>query len=136
MIEPTSKVKVEYDGSKVLEIIKIDDGKQGEVSVSAPPFSLLYFDLHTFSGILAPDDAIRLIKIRYEDFGEKERQENVLFQNSDEKAILQDFSNYVFAKDPDIITCIGDYDNNNTVLHYLFARARKISSTWKRDSRW
>jgi DNA polymerase elongation subunit (family B) len=69
-----------------------------------------------------------LIKVRYEDYAEKkERQEeDILFQNSEEKAILQEFSNYVFAKDPDIIICMGDYDNNNTVLRYLFARARKI----------
>jgi DNA polymerase elongation subunit (family B) len=128
MIEPTSKVKVEYSGSKILKIIKIDDDvKQEEVSPSPPPFSLLYFDLHTFSGILAPDDGIRLIKVRYEDYAEKERQEeDILFQNSEEKAILQEFSDYILAKDPDIIICMGDYDNNNTVLHYLFARARKI----------
>jgi len=127
MIEPTSKVKVEYHGSKVLEITKIDDGKQDEELLSPPPFSLLYLDLHTFSGILAPDDGIRLIKGRYEDFGEKkERQEDILFQNSEENAILQEFSNYLLAKDPDIIICMGDYDNNNTVLHYLFARAREI----------
>jgi DNA polymerase elongation subunit (family B) len=71
-------------------------------------------------------DAIRLIKVRYEDYAENERQENILIQNSEEKVILQEFSNYILAKDPDIIICIGDYDNNNTVLHYLFARAKKI----------
>ncbi|HET7391449.1 MAG TPA: DNA polymerase domain-containing protein [Nitrososphaeraceae archaeon] len=128
-IEPSSKVKVEYDGSKIREITKLDDDKdQEEVSLSPPPFSLLYFDLHTFSGILAPDDGIRLIKVRYEDFGEKkERQEeDILFQNTEEKAILQEFSDYILAKDPDIIICMGDYDNNNTVLRYMFARARKI----------
>ena len=38
---------------------------------------------------------------------------------------MQEFSNYVHAKDPDIIICMGDY-GDNTVLHYLFARAKKI----------
>ena len=38
-IEPTSKVQVEYDGSKILEIAKIDD----EQEVSPPPFSLSIF---------------------------------------------------------------------------------------------
>ena len=68
-IEPTSMVKVKYSGSKILQISKIDDDdqKQEEVSPSPPPFSLLYFDLHTFSGILASDDGTRLIKVRYED---------------------------------------------------------------------
>jgi DNA polymerase elongation subunit (family B) len=86
---------------------------------------LLYFDLHTFSGILASDDGIRLIKVRYETGEKKERQEDIFFQNSEEKTILQEFSNYVHDKDPDIIICIGDY-GNNTILQYLFARAKKI----------
>jgi DNA polymerase elongation subunit (family B) len=129
-IEPTTKVKVEYSSSKILQIAKVDDDKEDQEQVSSsslpPPFSLLYFDIHTFSGILASDDPIRLIKDRYEDYAEKERQENILIQNSEEKVILQEFSNYILAKDPDIIICMGDYDNNNTVLHYLFARAKKI----------
>lgn len=86
LIEPTSKVKVEYSGSKILEIAKVDDSQeQEEVSPSPPPFSLLYFDLHTFSGILSSDDGIRLIKVRYEDYaGKKERQQDILFQNTEE----------------------------------------------------
>jgi DNA polymerase elongation subunit (family B) len=123
-IEPTSKVKVEYNGSKLLEITKIDD----EEEVSPPPFSLLYFDIHTFSGILASDDAIRLIKVRYEDFERKQR-EDVLFQDSEEKTILQDFSDYVTSKDPDIIVCMGDYDNR--VLQYLFTRAKMVGFNLK-----
>ena len=58
-IEPTSRVKVEYDdGSKLLQAEKLDD----EDAVNPPPFSLLYFDLHTYSGILASGDAIIVIK--------------------------------------------------------------------------
>ena len=113
-IEPTSKVKVEYDGSKLLEIIKLDDDNE----VCPPPFSLLYFDLHTYSGILASDDAIRLIKVRY-------AEEDVLFNDSEEKVILQQFSDYVLEKNPDIIVCMGDYDDGK-VLRYLFERAKKI----------
>ena len=60
-IEPTSKVKVEYDGSRLLEVTKLDD----EDDVDPPPFSMLYFDLHTYSGILASEDTIRVIKVRY-----------------------------------------------------------------------
>jgi DNA polymerase elongation subunit (family B) len=118
-IEPTSKVRVEYNDSKLLEITKIDD----EEEVSPPPFSLLYFDIHTFSGILASDDAIRLIKVRYEDC-EKNEREDLLFQDSEEKTILQDFSDYVTSKDPDIVVCMGDYDNR--VLQYLFTRAKMV----------
>ncbi len=113
-IEPTSKVEVEYDGSRLLEVLKIDD----EEDVHTPPFSMLYFDLHTYSGILALDDAIRVIKVRYEE------NEDV-FDSSEEKVILQQFSDYIFDKNPDIIISMGDYDNGK-VLRYLFARAKKI----------
>ena len=77
-IEPTSKVKVEYDGSKLLEVVKVDD----EDDVNPLPFSLLYLDLYTYSGIVASDDAIRVIKVRYE-------QNEVVFDNNKEKIILQ-----------------------------------------------
>jgi DNA polymerase-2 len=113
-IEPTSKVKVEYDGSKLLQAVKVDD----EDDVHPPPFSLLYFDLHTYSGLLASDDAIRLIKVGYE-------QNEAVFDNSEEKIILQQFSDYVHEKDLDIIVCMGDYDNGK-LLRYLFDRAKKI----------
>jgi DNA polymerase elongation subunit (family B) len=113
-IEPTSKVKVEYDGSKLLEMTKVDD----EIALHPPLFSLMYFDVHTYSGILASDDAIRLIKTRFE------QDENV-FDNSEEKVILQQFSVYVQQKNPDVIVCMGDYDNGK-VLRYLSTRAEKI----------
>ena len=114
-IEPTSKVKIEYDdGSKLLQAIKVDD----ENDVNPPPFSLLYFDLHTYSGILASEDSIRIIKVRY---GEDE----AVFDNSEEKVILQQFSDYVQEKSPDIIICMGDYGDGK-VLRYLLARAEKI----------
>jgi DNA polymerase elongation subunit (family B) len=114
-IEPTSKVEVEHDGLELLDIVKVDDDNN---DVNPPPFSLLYFDLHTYSGILASEDAIRLIKIRY---GEDE----IVFDNSEEKVILQQFSDYVQERNPDIIICMGDYDNGK-VLRYLFTRAEKI----------
>src|SRR5919197_59365 len=79
-IEPTSKVKVEYDRSKLLDVVEVDDYDD----LHPHPFSLLYFDLHTYSGILASDDAIRVIKVRYE-------QNYVVFDNSEEKVILQQF---------------------------------------------
>jgi hypothetical protein len=48
-----------------------------------------------------------------------------LIQLSLEKIILQQFSDYVFDKNPEIIVCMGDYDNGK-LLRYLFARAKKI----------
>jgi DNA polymerase elongation subunit (family B) len=109
-IEPTSKLKIEYEGLKLLEVTKLDD----EDNVNPPPFSMLYFDLHTYSGILASEDSIRIIKVRY---GEDE----AVFDNSDEKVLLQQFSQYVHEKDPDIIVSLGDYDNGKK-LRYLSDR--------------
>jgi DNA polymerase elongation subunit (family B) len=114
-IEPTNKVKIEYDDrSKLLGMVKVDDYDD----VHPPPFSLLYFDLHTYSGILASEDAIRVIKVRC-------GEDNVVFENSEESVILQQFSDYVQEKNPDIIVSLGDYDNGK-VLRYLFDRATKI----------
>ena len=107
-------MKVEYDGSKLLKMIKVDDEKD----VHPPPFSLLYFDLQSNSGILAPDDGIRVIKVRYE-------QNETVFDDGEEKVILRQFSEYVQEKNPDTIICMGDYDNGK-LLRYLLARARNI----------
>jgi DNA polymerase elongation subunit (family B) len=113
-IEPTSKVEVKYDGLKLLDIVKVDD----ENDVNPPTFSMLYFDLHTYSGLLASEDAIRIIKVRY---GEDE----IVFDNNVESVILQQFSDYLRDKNPGIIVGMGDYDNGK-VLRYLLARAEKI----------
>jgi DNA polymerase elongation subunit (family B) len=110
-IEPTTKVKVEYnDGSKLLQAEKLDD----EDAVNPPPFSLLYFKLYTYSGLLASEDAIRTIKVRY-------REDEIEFDNSDEHILLQQFSDYIRDKNPDIIVSLGDYDNGK-FLRYLLAR--------------
>jgi DNA polymerase elongation subunit (family B) len=113
-IEPTSKLKAEYDGSKLLEVVKIDD----EEDVHPPPFSMLYFDLHTYSGIISSEDGIRVIKVRS---GEDE----AVFHDNNEKVILQKFSDYVQEKNPDIIVSLGDYDDGK-LLGYLYDRAGKI----------
>ena len=119
-IEPTSKVEVEYDGTKVIKINKVDD----EQEISLPPFSLLYFDVQTFSGKFTLEDPIRMISIRYDGNGDSKEQEHVSFQSEQENIILQDFSNYVLAKDPDIIVCMGESESK--IFHYLFTRIKKL----------
>jgi DNA polymerase elongation subunit (family B) len=109
-IEPTSKVEVQYNGSKLFGISKLDDEKE----ISQPPFSLMHFSVRTFSGKFRPDDPVSIIKVRYED-------EDCSFQHNEEKNILEGFCEYVRSKDPDIIVC-----NGNTVLQYLFTRALKL----------
>jgi DNA polymerase elongation subunit (family B) len=109
-IEPTSKVEVEYDGSKLIGISKLDDEKE----ISQIPFSLMHLNVKTFSGKFRPEDPITIINVRYED-------EDSIFHNNEEKNILESFSEYLRSKDPDIIVCSG-----NTVLQYLFTRAQKL----------
>jgi DNA polymerase elongation subunit (family B) len=120
-IEPTSKVEVEYDGTKVLKICKIDD----EQEAFPPPFSLLYFDVETFSGKITSEDPIRMISVRYDNGDEKE--EHVSFQSNKENTILQDFSNYLQAKDPDIIVCMGESESK--IFQHLFTRIKKFGLT-------
>jgi len=42
---------VQYDGSKLIGISKVDDEKE----LSQPPFSLMHFGVQTFSGKFRPD---------------------------------------------------------------------------------
>jgi DNA polymerase elongation subunit (family B) len=118
-IEPTSKVEVEYEGNKLLRISKVVDDEE----ISQSPFSLLYFDVQTFSGKITSEDPIRMISVRYND-GDANEQEQVSFQSEQENIILQDFSNYVLAKDPDIIVCMGD--SKSKIFHHLFTRIKKL----------
>ena len=50
-IEPTSKVEVQYDGSKLVELTKVED----EDDILPPPFSILHVDIQTFSGKINPE---------------------------------------------------------------------------------
>jgi DNA polymerase elongation subunit (family B) len=117
-IEPTSKVEVEYDGTKVIKINKVDD----EQEIYLPPFSLLYFDVQTFSGKFTLEDPIRMISVRY-DYGD-EKKEHVSFQSNEENTILEDFSNCLQAKDPDIVVCMGKSESK--IFHYLLTRIKKL----------
>ena len=116
-VEPTSIVDVEYDGSKLVELTKVEDKDE----ISPPPFSLLYVDVQTTSGKINPEDPVFIIKSRYEDASDPQQDSGIMFENNQEKDILVDFYNDVQAKDPDIIVFLGDH-YANTILDYLFAR--------------
>jgi len=45
--QPTSKVEVKYDGSRLIKLTKVDDNE-----VSLPLFSMLYISVYTLSGKL------------------------------------------------------------------------------------
>jgi DNA polymerase elongation subunit (family B) len=120
-IEPTSKVEVQYDGSKLVELTKVED----EDDTLPPPFSLLYVDVQTASGKINPEDAVILIKVKYEDTSDPQQSVEIVFDSEQEKDILVDLCNHVQAKDPDIIVFGGDH-YANTILDYLFARTVKL----------
>lgn len=101
---------MQYDGSKLIGISKVDDEKE----LSQPPFSLMHFGVQTFSGKFRPEDPVTIIKVSYKD-------EDTSFQNNEEKCILESFPEYLRSNDPDIIVYTG-----NTVLQHLFTRAQKL----------
>lgn len=93
-IEPTSKVEVEYDksDSRLIKISKITE----EEDVATPPFSILYFEIHTASSSSSYNlglDPIREIKVRYQ-------QELEISLEGSEENIITEFCKYVLAKDP------------------------------------
>jgi DNA polymerase elongation subunit (family B) len=121
-IEPTSKVEVEYDGSRLTKIVKVN-----EAEISPPPFSLLYVNVYTLSGNISSEDQVMMIRTRYEEEDSQHENEETSFDNKEEKKILEEFCNYVLVKDPDIIVSVeGDYPTT-MILDYLFSRTLKLS---------
>jgi DNA polymerase elongation subunit (family B) len=121
-VEPTSKVEVEYDDdSRLIKLTKVKD----EDDVRPRPFSILRINIHTLTGKVDPEDAIVMIRSRYEDAGNPEQAIEILFDSKEEKDILQDFCCYVQDKDPDILLLSGDH-YANTMLDYLFARMLRL----------
>ena len=120
-IEPTSKVEVQYDGSKLVELTKVED----EDNISPPPYSILYLNIQTLTGKIDREDQVIVIKSRYEDEGDPQQDAEIVFENKQENDILVDFSILVQAKDPDIIVFSGEH-YANTVLDYLLARTVKL----------
>jgi DNA polymerase elongation subunit (family B) len=122
-IEPTSKVEVEYDGSRLITLAKVNESE-----ISPPPFSLLYVSVYTLSGKINPEEPVICIKSRYEDIHDPQQTaEEILFNKGEEKNILEEFCSYVLVKDPDIIVSVGGGDySTTTILDYLFSRTLKL----------
>jgi DNA polymerase elongation subunit (family B) len=120
-VEPTSKVEVQYDDSKLVDLSKVED----KDDISLPPLSILHVNVQTFSGKISTEDPVIMIKSRYEDKSDPQQSVEIVFDSEQEKDILVDFCNHVQAKDPDIIVFLGDH-YANTILDYLFARTVKL----------
>ena len=120
----TSKVSVEYEDRKLKSIKRINNDEEIQ-----PPFSIMQVEIvpTTEQTILDTDDPIQSINARY-------NEEDATFHD-DESTLLQDFSNYVVSKDPDIII-FKNYDL--AVLNYLLERIKILSldlqlGRWKTD---
>ena len=108
-----SKVKVKLEDGKLISICKLSDNKEFQ-----SPFSLMYVKLvpSTEQEVLDRDDPIQSIRVRYD-------SDDLMLEDSESK-MLQDFSNYVISKDPDIIV----FENHNPdILYYLLDRVRLLS---------
>ena len=120
-IEPTNKVEVQYDKneSRLIKITKIDE----DLAAEPPPFSILYFEIHTTSSMynLGDDlnDAITDIRARYQ------HEPEISFEGS-EDSVLKDFSEYVQDNDPDILVSSNQHSRSTTVLDSLCVRMRKL----------
>ena len=127
-IEPTSKVEVQYDknGSRLIKIAKIEE----DLVAAPPPFSILYFEIHTTSSMynLGHDvnDPIIRIRARYQ------HEPEIAFEGS-EDSILKDFSGYVLANDPDVLFSSNQHSRSNTILDYLFVRMSRLDLHLGRD---
>lgn len=120
-IEPTSKVEVEYDDSRLVKLTKVED----EDDIFPPPFSMIRVNVQTVSGKINPQEPVSLIKSGYEDVRDPQCNLEILFDNNQEKEILENFCSYMQDKDPDILVFEGAH-YANTILDYLFARMMKI----------
>jgi DNA polymerase elongation subunit (family B) len=118
-IEPTSKVELQYDNneSRLIKITKITE--EEKMAAAPPPFSILYFEIHTTSSSynLGRDVNIPVTEIRV-----RYQEEPEIFLEGCEDAIFQSFCEYIQAKDPDILFSLNQHYRSITTLDYLFMR--------------
>jgi DNA polymerase elongation subunit (family B) len=118
-IGPTSKVEVQYDKneSRLIRISKINE--EEEMEAKPPPFSILYIEIHTASSSynLGHDvnDPVTEIRVRYQ-------EEPEISLEGSEDFIFQSFSEYIQAKDPDILFSSNQHSRSTTPFDYLFMR--------------
>jgi DNA polymerase elongation subunit (family B) len=121
-IEPISKIKAEYEDSRLIRLTKIDD----ENKIDVPPFSILYVDVQTLSGKMGLEEPVIRIRARYEGEPNLQKQSaEILFDCRDEKDALEGFCNYFQSRDPDIIVSLSDHYTDR-ILDYLFERTQKL----------
>jgi DNA polymerase elongation subunit (family B) len=119
-IEPTSKVQVWYDDHRLTRITKLNEDEE---LVPPPPFTVLYFQVHTisfyYSGKYAPDEPIKSIKAQYQD------EPQISFEGT-EDTILREFCNFILTHDPDIVISTEQHYRSTGIIQYLFARMNEL----------
>ena len=112
-IPPTTKVQIEHEDGELVSITTANDNEDLQL-----PFSTMQIEVVPFTEqeILDRDDPIKSIKVRYDS--------DDLVLEDDESKLLEEFSNYVISKDPDIIV-FRNHDPN--ILNYLLERIKLLS---------
>ena len=95
-IPPTTKVQIEHEDGDLISITATNDHEDLRV-----PFSTMQIEIVSFTEqeILDIDDPIKSIKARY-------NSTDLVFED-DESKLLEDFSNHVILKDPDVIVFLN-----------------------------
>ncbi|MEP6575757.1 MAG: 3'-5' exonuclease [Nitrososphaerota archaeon] len=112
-IPPTAKVQIEYEERELVSITATNDDQDLRL-----PFSIMQTEVvpSTEQEILDTDDPLKSIKIRYDSAD--------LVLEDEETKMLQEFSDYVISKDPDVIVFLN---HDPAILNYLLGRIKLLS---------
>ena len=112
-IPPTTKVQIEHEDGELVSVTTANDNENLQL-----PFSTMQIEVVPFTEqeILDSDDPIKFIRVRFDS--------DDLVLEDDESTVLQQFFNYIKAKEPDILI-FGNNDLN--ILNYLLQRTKLLS---------
>ena len=112
-IPPTTKVQIEHEDGELISITMASDNEDLQL-----PFSKMQIEVVPFTEqeILDTDDPIKSIRVTY-------GSDHIMLEDNESK-ILEQLSNYIILKDPDIII-FANYDLS--ILNYLLERIRMLS---------
>ena len=89
-----------------------------------PPFSILYFEIHTTSSSYNFGAMMSMTRSQRLEPDINKNQKSHL--EGSEDSILKDFSEYILAKDPDILVSSNQHSRSTTILDYLFIRMSEL----------
>ena len=117
-------MQIEHEDGRLVSISTANDNEDLRV-----PFSTMEIEVVPFTEqeILDIDDPIKSIKATY-------NSADLVFED-DESKLLEDFSNHVILKDPDVIVFLN---HDPAILNYLLGRIKLLSldlqlGRWKTD---